>query len=727
MPKNAAHPFSRNQGNSHPRVRHEFLAPVLLLISILLAGALTFSCLPIFQRALNGSFGGKPGIFPVIILFATGCMMIGALYAHALARLAHLRHQIGFHLIFWMIALHQSPFQRPFIDMPGKDQPIAELLLSLATQGGLTIVFLSTSMTLVSTWYTRTRGESAHDPYIMKGIFFFGGVLGLTFMVALGSAFFDVEALAATWSTAAIVIGGLLLVSSFSTIWSHPDAKTVLPVKTKPTDGRLLIIWVSYAGLGFGLPLSVSTRILDDTAGLTSLEWAPIILCFLAIFISFRPVGLIANKVMRYIYPVSLALLGITACAGLPESREMHAHFVMIGASCLISLHLFRHLFLARPEVERQSIFYLAILIGFFGASAFIAVLAPLGFDSVSETALFTLGAGAAPLLRVRTEGPASINWASLGVIMVVVLLMSADPVLLSMSFTPETLAFALAVAASFLTHRWFQGAGMALFSILIVISLILEDQGKDPILSYRDFTGTNTVLNTQYLRIRHKSGQLISVENAVGRDVWRFSDEAALGVLARSKSYAAAQAAGRPAVIGFSSQSLLPMLPRSKRVEIFEHATRLHPRLENNQFHVFKTDPRHRIREANPGYYGVIWVDLIAARGMLRDLITLEAIAEFSQALAPEGLIAFDVTFLSGGVVEALSSAAVQQGLQVQRIDRSVSIETLGNMPTSVLVMARGTHPLDLPTSSVVHTDPGLVWTDSMRPWGALLQFDME
>jgi len=319
---------SVDPGSVHAR----FITPILFTLSILLSAGLLFFIQPLLTRMVTPLIGGAPGVWTTAALFFQAVMIAGYLYAHLITRLPRIRHQIGLHLVLWLIASSALPLYIADGWQPNDAIPMqTQTLFLYASTIGIPFFFLSANAPLIQTWYSRTKGPSANDPYFLYGASNVGSLVALLSFPLIAEPFLGIETISFIWSSAFIGLGALLFVSVFWTTRDHPDAKTVLPIIDNKSDMKVMMTWAAVAFVPSSMMLALTTKITTDFGSFPLLWVVPLAVYLMTYVGGFQVRPLLADKIMTWLYPMSLAvfaILGMTQIFGAVslESASMMMH-----------------------------------------------------------------------------------------------------------------------------------------------------------------------------------------------------------------------------------------------------------------------------------------------------------------------------------------------------------------------------------------------------------------
>ena len=162
------------------RSRPAKAGPVLFTATIFLSAALLFFVQPLFAKIVLPVIGGAPSVWTTAMLFFQSVLLAGYLYAHFSTRYLPPRLQLAVHGLIWAAALFFLPPALPDGWQLDPTAPIAWQTLGLFAMGvGVPFALLSSNAPLIQSWYARSGGPSADDPYFLYGASNLGSLLAL--------------------------------------------------------------------------------------------------------------------------------------------------------------------------------------------------------------------------------------------------------------------------------------------------------------------------------------------------------------------------------------------------------------------------------------------------------------------------------------------------------------------------------------------------------------------
>lgn len=481
-------PGFHDRGSIHGR----YVAPVLFTLSILVSAGLLFFIQPLITQIVTPLVGGAPGVWTTAVFFFQIVTIGGVLYAHLVTRLSRVRHQCGVHFFVWLVAVTTLPLDIPENWAPDGISAIqTQIFWLFAGSIGLPFFFLSANAALIQTWYGRTRGPSAADPYFLFGAANVGSLIALFGFPMIAAPFFGISTIATGWDVGFLILGGLLFSSVLATIRDHPDAKTVLPIVNRKSDLRAVFTWGMIAFVPSSLMLALTTKITTDL-GSHPLLWAiPLALYLLTYFLGFMNRSFISPRIMSIAYPSAIVALAVFGSNTLYGRTDLLSAGVLAVAFFIIGLQLHKALYNLRPDPTRLTIFFLTLSIGSAAGGLFNAIIAPSLMSGMHELPLTLLAAAAVIALYTKAKTVNS-GWPAIFVIAAVMLGLvfegSTDIITTGM-----LIAF-LILAGGMMAFGTMYRLGLGLLTLCIALMIVHGEAGDDD--RPRDFFGMHSTID---------------------------------------------------------------------------------------------------------------------------------------------------------------------------------------------------------------------------------------
>lgn len=136
-------------------------------------------------------------------------LIAGYFYAHLSTRYLPVLAQVTLHILLWGVALFFIPLSVPTDWQFDPNQQIAfQTLVLFAVGVGMPFAVLSANAPLIQSWYAKTGGPSADDPYFLYGASNFGSLVALLAFPLLAEPFFGAKQISWGWAAGFVGLGG---------------------------------------------------------------------------------------------------------------------------------------------------------------------------------------------------------------------------------------------------------------------------------------------------------------------------------------------------------------------------------------------------------------------------------------------------------------------------------------------------------------------------------------
>lgn len=700
------------------------LAPVIFTLTIFTSASLLFFVQPLFAKIALPAIGGAPAVWTTAMLFFQTVLLLGYLYAHVLTRLVPPRAQVAVHLGLWALGLTVLPLGLPagWDWAPGASAAWATLTL-LAMGVGLPFAALSANAPLLQSWYARSGGPSADDPYFLYGASNLGSFAALLGFPLVAEPLFGGSAISAGFSAVYLVLGAGLLASGVLA-GRGAAARPARAVPAAPIGAARIAGWVVLAFVPSSLMLAVTTKISTDMGAIPLIWVVPLALYLLSFVVTFRARPLVSPGTLRAAHLVALAGL---AALFLGAFGAHPRPWVLAGALiAFFAVALFAHarLYAARPAAGQLTLFYLAMSLGGALGGAFNSLAAPILFDGLAEGPVTLLAAAALVLSPAAWRtGRTRLALAVAAALGAAILLRLAAPHLPEAALAPLVLA---PLAAILVANRAALGAGLAGAVVYAAIALpVLPDEA---LFRDRSFFGTHHV-DAAEGRHRYTNGTTLH-----GAQDWPPAGRPAPltyyhadGPLAQSVR--AAGAGARIGIVGLGVGALACHAQTGQDWTFYEIDPVVDRIARDPLLFTFLSDCTPdaptimgdaRVRlAAQDTRFDLLVIDAFSSDAVPVHLTTREAMALYLDRLAPGGRLVYHISNRYYDIARPLGRAAADLGLaaRVRRHAPDAAAERAGASPSEVAVFAP--RPADLgplgddPRWQPLGDDGGPVWTD--------------
>lgn len=700
----------------------------LFAATALLGAGLVFLIQPMFTKMVLPLTGGGAGVWNIALFFFQGALLLGYLYANALAERLSLKGQVVLHLG----ALAAVGFTLPIGIAAGFETPLESgapqlwLIVLFAASVGAPYLLVSATAPLLQAWFARAGISAVGEPYrlyIASNCGSLGALLAYPLLVepAIGavsqsllwSGLYGILAA----SIGACGVAALVLVGP-------RDAAPAASAATK-FRAREGLRWAMLAAPPSALLVAATTHLSIDVAPTPLLWVAPLAVYLLAYIAAFAQKTAPSRQAALLLHAVFVAL----AMALLVKPSTLLVDvLVTLCALFMCAFVCLRALYEARPEAARLTSFYVfASLGGVLGGSA-AALLAPVLFDGVWEYPLALVASlFARPLIGgARRPIADGLSLAALTGFVAIFVLGRAGVV--EVREIHQYVAFLLAGAAILLTHAT-RRLMIAAAGVIALVACVLPDvnvlavdrgfYGVAKVVDfegYRVFTHGTTIHGVQSrdpkaARIPHS---YYGPQTPIG-DVFtqmneqhRVASVALLGV-----------GAGATACYAKPGQSWLmveidPIVARmAQDPALFTYISDCAP------------DARLVIRDARlalakePGsLYDIIVVDAFSSDSIPTHLLTREAMEMYLSRLSPDGVIVVHISNRAldlSAVVARAARAAGADALLNRFPAPKIEAERWRNFGSEVVIVGRMDKALDPFRGRGGWTE---IKADGRRPW---------
>lgn len=367
--------------------------------TLFLSATLLFSLQPMFTRMVLPALGGSPAVWAVSTCFFQAVLLAGYCYAHLLNSYVRFPLAPALHVAVLGLAYSVLPVGVPLdaVEPPPGNEYM--WLIGVLAQGvGLPFFAVSASAPLLQAWYTRSDSEGAQDPYFLYGASNVGSLLALLSYPFVLEPMIGLSDQSVVWTTGFVVLALMVAGCGFLTLkamrgtsqmWhERAPATSTAP----PTTWRQRLHWIACAFIPSGLLVAFTSYITTDLASAPFL-WVIPLAIFLATFIVvFRERELIPHAVLVEKLPLATTALVVLLATGV--IIPLPILFALSLASFVVaSLVCHRELYLARPNAQHLTEFYLWMSFGGALGGLFAAIIAPQLFVTVFEFPLLALAA----------------------------------------------------------------------------------------------------------------------------------------------------------------------------------------------------------------------------------------------------------------------------------------------------------------------------------------------
>ncbi len=366
----------RPRAGAWPR-RRAALRRSALPFFVLQGALLMFMVEPMVGRRLVAVHGAGFHVWTTCMMFFSGALFAGYLYAHLLAS------RIGrWHLLFVASALLWLGVDA--IPDPTSGGPVLPVLLSLLQTTAGPFCVLATTSVVAQQWLAGSSDQGSEDPYHLYAASNAGSLLGLLAYPLLVEPFLGLAAQRALWEALLVAYVALaVLLAPRGARRTALPAPVERPVATLAGRRRLraATYWFLLS-LAPSMALLGVTNLIANGMGSIPLVWVAPLAVYLTTFILAFRRRPDRGSFLRQNWPELLAL----ACIGLCGSMA-----IPLLLFFLVALAAHSELHRDRPEARDLTFYYLVIAAGGWAGAAFVSLAAPTLFSDLYEWPLALL------------------------------------------------------------------------------------------------------------------------------------------------------------------------------------------------------------------------------------------------------------------------------------------------------------------------------------------------
>ena len=719
----------------------------LFTATTFVGATLLFLVQPLFAKMVLPLLGGSPSVWNTALVFFQAALLAGYGYAHWLMRWLGQRSQIVVHVCVLATAalvlpIGVAPGWRPPADTP----PTVWLLGLLSVSVGAPFFAVSATAPLIQRWFARTGHPQAHDPYFLYSASNLGSVLALLAFPFVLEPTLSSQAQSTVWSLgfAVLTVG---IIGCGVMLWRRTDAasSSSWPQATARPNWRQRATWMVYAALPSALLLSVTTHISTDIAAAPLLWVIPLTLYLLTFAIAFARRPLIPHWVAVRAMPLALMILVALFAWREPIGLFLPLHLLVFFVIALMCHgELVRH----RPGVESLTEFYLFLSLGGVMGGAFVALGAPVLFNTVFE---YPLSLALAAALLPSATPRANRGDVVLALVMLAVLV-GGKTVTSALGWQPHTLVVPgiCAVFALIVFARQTRPFGFGLCVGVLLVSSAYALTSSEVLWRGRSFFGVYRISESGDPPNRslvhgttNHGGQLRAANGDIGPTAYYTASSPIAEVLAATQARSVGQRVG---VVGLGSGALACYRRAGDAWRFFE----IDPLMawiavESGHFELMARcaesvsapvpivlgDARLTLAEEPDGHLDLLVIDAFSSDAIPIHLLTREAVTLYMDKLAEDGVLVLHISnrFLNlapvlARIVEELGYAALRGSSN--KIDRE--IDPAGTKSVWVLI-ARDQATIDALALGEVwrplETPPGRrVWSDDFSNLLAVIRW---
>ena len=359
-------------------------------ITIFISAFLLFQVQPMIAKIILPWFGGGAAVWSTCMMFFQIVLLLGYLYSHATTRYMKPKAQAILHSGLLLISLGLLVI---LIQLPGSSgwkpidekTPLLRILILLGATIGLPYLMLSTTGPLIQAWYVRaTKGAIPYRLFALSNFGSFLALLSFPFVVepllaskeqvitwASGFALFALLTIYTGWRT--------LKVSGDDQAKAQSDELERLPSIPWSSQG----LWIALSATASVMLLAITSQLTQNVAPIPFLWVLPLSIYLLTFILCFESNRYYKREIFLPLLALALALAGTLL---MEENRRgfwpIYAWAGILFVCCMVC---HGELALQKPNPKQLTLFFLMVSVGGALGGSFVAILAPLVFDSYWE------------------------------------------------------------------------------------------------------------------------------------------------------------------------------------------------------------------------------------------------------------------------------------------------------------------------------------------------------
>ncbi|EBA11641.1 fused MFS/spermidine synthase [Roseobacter sp. CCS2] len=704
---------------------HLKLTPVLFTVTIFLSASLLFFVQPLFTKIVLPLVGGAPAVWTTAMLFFQTVLIAGYLYAHLSTKYLPIAAQVGLHMALWVAALFFLPLSVEAGWRLEPNIPVAQQTLALFAVGvGLPFAVLSANAPLIQSWYARSDGPSADDPYFLYGASNLGSLIALLAFPLAAEPFFGATQIGSSWAVGFVLLGIFLAFSGFAARREKTTSQNTDAI-TKPLLSSYLW-WLFLAFIPSSLMLAVTTKISTDLGSFPLVWVLPLSLFLLTFVLSFTNNFWMSDATLNWLFIISLGVIAIIAAGADKVSTAIYVSSLLLFGFFFVALRIHRALYEARPAKENLTAFYLTMSIGGALGGLFNSILAPVLFVQLDELAVTTLLGAALLLSYARWPNIRNLAYGLLACAAVV------SPFLFSATFgglLTYVLFATILLGALFLFRKQAAMTFLVLSTVLVFGRLLSVEEN---VFQDRSFFGLHLVVDRDELR-KYQNGttihgaQLLSdfEQDSRPTPIAYYHPDAPMAQIMTSEFGKAAENIG---IVGLGIGSLACYATPGQSWQFYEIDAMVDQIARDPRYFTFMSkcaplapthigDARLVLEAQSDIRYDILLIDAYSSDAVPVHLITNEAIELYRSRLTDDGVLVLHISNRYYDLSLPLARSANDLGL-VSHIQRyKGEPQSADNSASRVVIMANADSDLvDLYTTGPwqpLVSDGKRLWTD--------------
>ena len=704
------------------------LSPVVFTLTIFLSASLLFFVQPLFAKIVLPVIGGSPAVWTTAMLFFQSVLLGGYIYAHLSTRYLSVPLQIGLHLAIWALALMFLPPALPEGWQLNAEAPIALQTLGLFALGvGVPFALLSSNAPLIQSWYARSNGPSADDPYFLYGASNLGSLLALMAFPLLAEPLFGAGDIARGFATGFVALG-LGLAACGGLIFNAKSTPRHTASDAARIERSTILFWLVLAFVPSSLMLAVTSKISTDIGAVPLIWVIPLALYLLSFVLAFakgtwldRPV---TTRISQLVAVGALCLF--VGVAG--DYLSPLASAALVTSFFVLAVWSHRALYNARPAAQHLTTFYVTMSVGGAMGGLFNSIIGPTLFsDHIEGTVTIIIALGLVFQSMLKLTGPTLARGAFQGALFGGIMTLSA----VIMEASPVVLGSFIALGCVCIVLL-----RLAVPSLVVALGLVITlpiwiAAPDERLFADRSFFGQHQVFDEDGVRLYSNGTTLHGAQRLADMNADRpvpttyYHPDGPMGQVLRSPLGQAANSVG---IVGLGVGSLACYAAEGQDWHLYEIDQMVDRVARDETMFTFLSScapdaPTHLgdariVLEGQTLGFDVLVIDAYSSDAVPVHLTTLEAMELYLDRLNPGGVLIFHISNRYYDIGLPLARSAETLGLHAWRqFQNQVTSDDPGHRPSDVAMIARDPEDVAVLLASELWkpltSDGGPVWTD--------------
>ncbi|HMZ07948.1 MAG TPA: fused MFS/spermidine synthase [Anaerolineales bacterium] len=643
----------------------------LFAVNIFLSAFLLFQIQPMIGKFILPWFGGTPAVWSTAMLFFQVLLTGGYAYAYWLVKQTRQRwiHTgllvLAVALLAVLGAVWRSPIT-PSADLRPADVsfPVVNIFMILSVAVGLPYFALASNGPLMQAWFSRLQpGFSYTRLYALSNV---GSLLGLLAYPVLVEPNLLLQQQGWAWTIGFVLFAFV----SILIVFRLRDERLVeAATKESKPSTSIYLLWLCLSGTASLFLLAVTNQITQEVAAIPFLWVLPLAIYLLTFILAFSDARWYDRRLFALLFALaSLAYLWVFAVAG---ARNL---YLQISVPCLllfiVCMICHGELYQMRPSADWLTSFYLMVSLGGAAGGVFVNFVAPFIFRGYWEFNLGWMLAGIIMIVRLYPAWQGKLAYQT----RTILLAFPLGVVMILLGFNVQS-------SESLLVERNFYG-----------VIRVTEGEGNTHIMAHGI-----TIHGIQDLDEPQRPNTYFTEDSGVGLLLLNHpkrGQNMRVGVLGLGVGTLAAY--GQPG----DEYRLYEINDIVIRLAEGEGNYFTFMKDSSAQLEVIPGDARisleTELKNGGSQNFDVLILDAFSSDSIPIHLVTKEAFELYLQHLAPDGVIAANISNRHVDMQPVMWKLAQEFGLSMVRVDRQPSGK--GEYPSYWVLFSRDEKNLDIP-----------------------------